>query len=168
MKFEETQRFKQVWIWITIIFVGLIPIGIFGIGLYQQVIRRHPFGNHPMSDNGLIISFFLIVVLFLFLLLLFGSLRLITVINETGISFRFFPFHLKYHLIHWDEIEKYEVVKYNPIRDYGGWGIRCGKKGKAYNVSGDKGLELILKNGKRLLIGTQMEKEMKDYLKNRR
>ena len=166
MKFKETQRFNQLWIWIPIIVGGLIPIGIFGIGLYQQVIRKHPFGNHPMSNNGLIITSILVVVLYLCLLFLFGSLKLSTAIDDTGISYRFFPFHLKYRIIHWNEIEEFEVVTYKPVVDYGGWGIRYGKKGRAYNVSGDKGLELILKNGRRLLIGTQKEQQLKDFLRN--
>jgi hypothetical protein len=46
--------------------------------------------------------------------------------------------------------------KYRPILEYGGWGIRCGwKGGRAYNVSGNEGVQLVFKNGKRLLIGSK-------------
>ncbi|GIS68544.1 MAG: hypothetical protein CM1200mP8_1020 [Chloroflexota bacterium] len=38
--------------------------------------------------------------------------------------------------------------------DYGGWGIRYGKNGKAYNVSGDRGVLLTFKNGSRVMIGS--------------
>lgn len=48
---------------------------------------------------------------------------------------KFIPFH-KSRLIDWNEIEKLEVVKYDPIGDYGGWGIKSKKGKKAYNVSG--------------------------------
>jgi hypothetical protein len=39
--------------------------------------------------------------------------------------------------------------------EYGGWGIRYGRKGRAYNVSGNMGLDLTLKPSKSFLIGTQ-------------
>jgi hypothetical protein len=61
-------------------------------------------------------------------------------------------------------IEKYEVITYDPILDYGGWGIKYNRHGKAYNVSGNKGLQLYLKNGKRILIGTQKESELTNFL----
>jgi hypothetical protein len=60
-----------------------------------------------------------------------------------------------------------EVRKYSPIKEYGGWGFRYGfKNGKAYNISGNMGLQLILKNGDRILIGTQKPEELETYLKN--
>ena len=52
-------------------------------------------------------------------------------------------------------MSQYQTRQYKPIREYGGWGIRYGRGGKAYNVSGNKAVQLVLKNGKRLLIGSQ-------------
>jgi hypothetical protein len=47
------------------------------------------------------------------------------------------------------------VRTYRPIRDYGGWGIRYGRNGKAYNVSGNRGVMLEFSHGQKLLIGSQ-------------
>jgi hypothetical protein len=54
------------------------------------------------------------------------------------------------------------IRKYNPIKDYGGWGIRWGsfRKGNAYNMSGNMGLQLVFKDGKKLLFGTQRSSEL--------
>ncbi|MHC4643443.1 MAG: hypothetical protein ACYS32_17515, partial [Planctomycetota bacterium] len=51
---------------------------------------------------------------------------------------------------------------YKPILEYGGWGIRCSftGKGKAYNVSGNKGVQLVFTNGKKLLIGSQQPDDL--------
>ena len=155
---------RQAWIWIVLIFSGLIAIGLFGFGFFKQIIQGHNFGNHSMSDNGMIIGFIIVLILFLAVFLLLGFANLATAIDIKGITYRYYPFHLKYHTISWDEIEEYEVIKYNPIRDYGGWGVRFGKGGKAFNVSGDKGLQLYLKTGKNILIGTQKDKELVDFL----
>jgi hypothetical protein len=45
--------------------------------------------------------------------------------------------------------------KYQPIPEYGGWGIRWGRDGRAFNMKGDEGVQLVLQSGQRLLIGSQ-------------
>ena len=96
---------------------------------------------------------------------LFSASRLITRIDKFGIAFRFIPFQLKFKAISWNEIERFEVRKYKPLSEFGGWGIKYGKKGKVYNVDGDKGLQLYLKTGKQILIGTQKADELNEFLK---
>ena len=46
--------------------------------------------------------------------------------------------------------------------EYGGWGIRTIslKKNIAYTISGDKGLQIELKDGKKILLGTQNPEEV--------
>jgi hypothetical protein len=96
--------------------------------------------------------------------LMFGIARLETVIDDRGIAYRFFPFHLKFRSINWEAIEKYDVIVYHPVRDYGGWGIRGNKNNKAYNVSGNEGLHIQLKNGGSILLGTHKQAELTDFL----
>ena len=54
------------------------------------------------------------------------------------------------------------VRQYSPLLEYGGWGMRIGLfgKGKAWNISGDKGLQLEFTNQKKLLIGTNQPEEL--------
>lgn len=164
MTFIETQKFNQPWLWILLIISALVPIAIFGAVYYQQIILGRQFGDHPTSDTGLIAGSVVVVFFTLGMLFLFWSIKLMTLIDRSGVSFRFFPFQMKYRTIRWEEIEKYEVIKYRPIADYGGWGLRYGKGGKAYNVSGDRGLKLCLRSGKNLMIGTQKEEELRGFL----
>ena len=44
-------------------------------------------------------------------------------------------------------------------------GIRYGFKGKAYNVSGNKGVKIFLKNGTNIMFGSQKHKELSKALK---
>ena len=55
---------------------------------------------------------------------------------------------------------------YKPIVEYGGWGLRSGVfgSGQAFNVYGNIGLQLELKNRKKLLIGTQKKYEIEKAL----
>ena len=63
-------------------------------------------------------------------------------------------------------MSKCYVREYSPIAEYGGWGLRGGffGKGSALNVSGNKGLQLELKNNKKILIGTNKPKELSETL----
>jgi hypothetical protein len=150
--FTESQRFTQWWLWLIIIGVA----GLHFYSLYQQFYLGKPFGDNPTSDEGLIM-FSLIPAL---LIVLFLLLRLDTKVDTEGVHYRFFPFQLNYKLIKWDELEKAYVRQYKPIYEYGGWGIRGWGKDKARNVSGNMGLQLEMKDGDRLLIGTQKPEEM--------
>ncbi len=156
--FEERQRFTQWWLWVLLLAVNL-P---FLYGIYQQIIMGVPFGDKPMSDMGLLLSAGLTI-------LITGSLLLVkldTFIYKDRIEIRFFPLQLKTLIYSWDEIEDAQVRTYAPLKEYGGWGLRYSFNGhgKALNVSGNKGLQLVLKDGKKLLIGTNMPEEMADAL----
>lgn len=150
--FYETQRFTQWWLWLFLIPLGLLPL----IGIYSQLILKKPFGNNPMSDSGLI----LLTVFNFAIIALFVILRLKTEITERDIKMQFFPFVRKKVL--WQDVKTAEVVQYGFV----GYGIRFGSKyGIVYNIKGNKGLAVELKNGKKILIGTQKEAELKHLLK---
>ena len=48
--------------------------------------------------------------------------------------------------------------------EYGGWGIRWTRNGKAYNVSGDLGVRIDYENGRHLLIGTRHPDALKQAI----
>lgn len=101
-----------------------------------------------------------LVALPLLLLLLFATMRLDTEIRTDGIYVRFFPAGRQYKKYAWEDLEQLFVRQYEPIREYGGWGIRGGKHNRAYNISGNQGLQLIFKDKKRVLIGTKRPDEL--------
>ena len=65
------------------------------------------------------------------------------------------------------DITHFEARTYRPIREYGGWGVRRGAGGMAYNVSGNRGVEFRLADGKSLLIGSQRPEELALALQTR-
>ena len=58
------------------------------------------------------------------------------------------------------EVRKAEATKYHPFLDYGGYGVRFGFRGWAFNVSGDEGVLVETNDGSRLMIGSQHPKEL--------
>ena len=148
--FSEKQRFKQWWIWLILLAVIFIPI----FGLYHEMQKPEPFAD-PAVNTGLILSLIItipVTALFLFM-------KLETQINEDGIAVKFIPLHSKFRQFNWNEIEQISVRKYIPLGEFGGWGLRYGLQGKAYNIAGNQGIQIIFKNGKRLLVGTQKPEE---------
>jgi hypothetical protein len=154
--FNEQQRFKQWWLWL--ILLGINATLLFG--LYNQLFSAGEFGDKPMDDSTLLIVSALTLAISVF----FFCFRLDTRIDEEGIYVRFFPFHLSYRHYSWESISNAAVRQYNPISEYGGWGLRFGLFGKAYNVSGNYGLQLIFPDRQKLLIGTSKPEKLKKAL----
>jgi hypothetical protein len=159
--FTEVQRQNQKWIW----FLLIILTATLLFGSIQQIVFNRPFGTHPIPDWGYLPFF---GVLFLASYLLFGS-RLYTEISRNEIRFRFKPFHRKARVIPWEEVSRCYVRLYSPIKEFGGWGIRIAfhrKAGKAYSISGNNGIQIELKNGEKILLGTRKGYEAQKVLKS--
>ena len=156
--FTESQKFKQWWLWMILLGIN----GLFLFGVYKQVIGGQQFGDKPISNTGLLIT----TGLTLLLTFLFINFRLDTIIKKDGIYVRFFPFHINFKHYNWNSLTKSFVRQYSAISEYGGWGLRLGLfgKGAAYNVSGNKGLQLEFNNNKKLLIGTNKADELTEAL----
>ncbi len=58
------------------------------------------------------------------------------------------------------DISSVQIVTYNPIRDYGGYGIRWTRRGKAYIARGRQGVKLELTSGATVLVGSQRPEEL--------
>jgi len=92
------------------------------------------------------------------------SLRLETEVKANGIYFRMWPLHRSFRRIEWADIEYYEAKTYNPIREFGGWGVRWAPRKVAYNVSGDQGIWIQRASERSILIGSQRVEEFADAL----
>jgi len=80
--------------------------------------------------------------------------KLETEVRDEGLFIKFRPFHRRWVALPFSDILEANPITYKPIRDYGGWGIRYGPEGKAYNVSGNKGVLLKFDKGPNILIGS--------------
>ncbi len=151
--FREVQHFRQLWLW-------FIVLSISGTSMYsvvEQLILGRPFGNNPAPD---VLVLVIGVVFGLALPTLFYAMNLTTEVRSDGLYYRLSPFHWSFQRIGASDIRNYESVLYRPLRNYGGWGIRYGPSGKAYNVSGNRGVRVELMDGRRILIGSQEPEQL--------
>jgi len=59
-----------------------------------------------------------------------------------------------------DRIRSIEPVAFDAARDYGGYGIRSTRDGKAYIASGERGVRVTLATGEKLVVGSQRPEEL--------
>ncbi len=161
-RFEEIQVLRHIalgWVLmasIIILFIAGIIQPILSFSDTQQ-------GNLPLTDFIITLSTSLIVISLI--LFLFLTMQLKVKIDEKGISIEYLPF-LKHKEFRWDDIQQAYVKKYHPIKDYGGWGYRGFGKKKAYNLSGSWGIQIMMKNGKQILIGTKQPEKVRQVLQH--
>ena len=135
--FQEEQSFDQIWVWALLgieLVVMLVPL----------ILTGQPWWTLILSVGVMVLT-----------MVLLASFKLYTRIDSSGVHYRMKPFHFKEQTIIWDDIDQIFVRKYSPILEYGGWGIRFGRNGKAFNMRGNYGIQIVKKDGKRILIGTQ-------------
>jgi hypothetical protein len=153
--FSEEQPMSDNKLFYTMLAAGIGIIAFFAYGIYRQIVVGEPFGDRPMGDAELLVVGGLYILLGL--VFIFGFLRggLATEVRPNGLFIRFSPFHRSFREIPLDGIRTCRSIRYRPILDYGGWGIRMGFRKRAYNVSGNAGVEIEYEDGRTLLIGSK-------------
>ena len=134
-----------------------VSVVIFGIALWETI-------TNPKTTNTLVPTLLSIIAMAIpiSVTILFFILKLETEVHTDALYVRFYPMHIRFKKFTREDLAEHYSRTYKPILEYGGWGIRCSftGKGKAYNVSGNKGVQLVLTNGKKLLIGSQKPDEL--------
>ena len=177
IEFYEYQRLK---IWLLLL--TLVPIDLlFIFGCISQLGYGNLWGNNPMSDT----VFIIITVLMLLFTINMFFIRMKTVVDREGVHIRMWlcPFYIKSNSFLWEDISKSYII--TPIQNYRDYVVRMklvslkfirispiqqgvfvsSLEGRKYIISGDTGLQLILVNGKKVLIGTNKPDELSETLK---
>ncbi len=165
IRFKETQKFTQWWLWL-IILAPIIIIALRFISSYLYlfgVISTAESNNTSMTWIAYKVSlvellphfFYLLTVLFLILL------KLKVVVTEKEINIHHLLFYKK--TIKLSDVIEHRITNY----DFVGYGIRKTQKyGTVYNVKGKQGISLTLKNGDKYLIGSQRPQELLKSISN--
>ena len=151
--FREEQRFHQWWVWMLII----VPAGLSWWPFIQQVIGGQPVtaripaptGSSGSSGSSSVWD------------CRFCSVCIALIVEVTGdaVRIRYRPFMRR--AIPLGDIARVEARTYNAVTEYGGWGIKGWSKAKmAYNVSGKRGVELTLTDGRSVMLGSRRADEL--------
>ena len=86
--------------------------------------------------------------------LFFYVMELRIEVRDDGVAARFYPLP-SFGDIELKQIGRCYVRTFRPIMEYGGWGLRFSRHGTAYIMKGKEGVQFELKDGKRVMIGSQ-------------
>ncbi len=104
------------------------------------------------------------VALMLFTTAILLTLRLETIYYPSRVEHRFASFFgTDYDTISMDSITNAQILTYNPS-DYGGWGAKGSDSTRVYNASGNQGIILTFRSGRKLLLGTHQPNELHEKL----
>jgi hypothetical protein len=104
--------------------------------------------NSPKFTQDPEAQWTIIIPILAFLLMYF--IKLEWKFTESEFRYRFSPFIIKERIIPYSDIQTMSVMKINPLFEFGGWGLRRGKLGKAYTTDGNLIIHMELKSGQKL------------------
>jgi hypothetical protein len=128
-------------------------------GFIQQILLGKPWGNKPTSDWMMVLLWLTIGI---GLPLLFLTACLIVIVTREAVLIHYRPFMKR--TVPLADITKATARTYSPLREFGGWGLRGWGARKAYNVSGNRGVELTLQDGSTIMIGSQRADELEQAI----
>ncbi len=104
------------------------------------------------------------IIILLSVFLLLWNVRLNWSISKTEFSFTFFPFVLKRRTYSMDDVDDIQVMKINSLKEFGGWGLREGKLGKAYTTAGNHILHVKFKQGRPINVSVLRPQQAQNFL----
>jgi hypothetical protein len=135
-RFREVQRFSPL-------LLGALAVGLAGLG---AALWRGAVDRTAVAVGIGLVAAAVVVVLYL-------GMPLVTEVRGQCLCVRLVPFPARRIALH--DIREVWVRTYRPLLEYGGWGIRFGRQGMAYNARGNRGVQLLLADGRKVLIGSQ-------------
>lgn len=136
--YHEDQHFRGSWLWAGILVA--LPL----------VVLVTKLGASPPLSPPAIATTLLGGALATWI---FGFARLETEVRSDGVYVHFHGLWPT-RRIPLEDIAGYETRRYT-MWESGGWGVHLTMSGMAYNVSGNDGVVFTLKNGRKVLVGTQ-------------
>ena len=163
--YYEEQRFRQPWIWAVALPSLFLPMVLFWHRMYLVFILGENAFRIRMSPAELMVVTLGITLLCLTALAILFYFKMQTFVNPEKVIVKMFPFgNLRLPMA---DIDQAFFRAYSPVREYGGWGVRNTLSGdKAYNVYGKEGVQLVLRDGKRILLGSQRANELAEMMQN--
>ena len=153
--FHEEQSLRQPRL---LILTAIPPVAMLLLAIWQ-VGLGHPWGKQPMSNGG-IVGWTIFLWLIYFRLI---SVKLVTDVlpNELSVAMRGL---WRSYRISLAAVQSVRVVTFDPVKEWGGYGIRSTARGKAFIARGNQAVELELKKGGVVLVSSNRSGELAQAL----
>lgn len=144
MTYPQQSRFTETQAFAAWAYAVLIAVMVPSLGSLVYAVVKTPSLRWLLPTDTVLMA------------LVFNLLCLRTTVTETEVAVTFgalLPLYRRRIALR--EIASAEAVTYSPLAEYGGWGIRGWGKDTALNARGNRGVRLTLRDGRRVLIGSQ-------------
>jgi hypothetical protein len=161
MEYQEKQHLKLWWLYILL---GIDAIVVSSIVFLDK-------GGMTFEQLKSIYFAPILAILLPFAIVYFVTKNKLTlIINTQGVTYHYWPF-ARNKFVAWSDINLVYLRKYDAFSEYGGWGMRYRLwfkfNDKAYILNDNNiGLQLELKNKKKLLFSTMKAEELELFLVN--
>lgn len=102
------------------------------------------------------------------------ALLVLTQWMAAGLTVRLYQEHMELGLgtaalirkrVRYDDIEALESVKYHPLAEFGGWGVRFSGNKRAWTARGDKAVVLHMADGILLYVGSDKPQRLEERIR---
>lgn len=143
--YDDVQTRKPWAVWLVIVSISAGALALF----LTQVVFERPVGSPPMPN---IAAWFIGIGVGLMAPLIVALIRLTIIVRADEVVVRYRPLTTRRFAV--KDIQSVEAVTYRPLRHWGGWGIRVRPgTGWCYTLSGNQGVMLTLRGGRKRLLG---------------
>lgn len=153
--FREVQSWRDQWTGVLLYISGIATAAGFSYVLFRQLVLGYPVGARPAPDLALLLLGGMMIVLGVGLAWLGLRGKLVTEVRRDALCVQHSPLTRR-HCFSYEEVVSAQARTYRPLWEFGGYGVRWSffGRGKAYNVSGNRGVQVVFRNGSGLLIGS--------------
>ncbi len=156
-KYHEHQTFRQF-------DIMALLVGTFAVSSFILIQKLY---LTPGEVPAICIALYtMIIAASLIAIVYYLKVKLIISVNPKYLKYQYFPIHYKKQRVELSEIKSCKVVQTSLQAEYSGWAISYGVGTKQFSVSGKNGIEIELKNGNVIFLGSKNPEELKMILDN--
>jgi len=152
--FYERQKIRYV---LPYLLLAILILGLVLLAIEKYETDRPSFGINLEVWQYIVIIFLIPVPL---LCLLMWS-RLDTIVDEDGVMYRWLPYHKSFNLLHWSAIKQVVLLDMKPL---GLFWRRKRSHHKRYFPGSRYSVEIVMRNGHKILLGTRKPEELQRSL----
>lgn len=156
--YREDQRFRGPWTWV-VLGICCALMGLVLLAILLRVLGVTGGEAEAMSPGLLFLSLAIAIVMSVMLLTVLAT-TLQTEVNSRGVFLRLKPFQRRVRQLDLTGAREVRAVPLRAMREYGGFGLRTRRDGKAYIVSGAHGVRIEFDNGFHILVSTHRPDEL--------
>jgi hypothetical protein len=152
--FYETQKLRYV---LPYLLVALLLLALSALAFEKFVTGKSMFFVDLKVWQYIVVILLIPVPLALIVL----RTRLDTVVDEDGVLYRWMPYDKRFHLLHWSAINEVVLLDLKPEGLF--WRLRL-KHHKRFFLGGRYSMEVRMRNGQKVLLGTHKPEELQRSL----